>query len=114
MKLMMEDLTKSWGYKYSYTFKCRENTENPEKLRGSIKAKGTKKQISYKGKAEDVYYYISFINEKYYWLYENMTNRKFRATFRFELTNLKIEDEENKDEDTEFKEWHVLLNPGEH
>lgn len=32
MKLMMKDLTKSWGYKYSYSFKCKEDIKNNEQL----------------------------------------------------------------------------------
>jgi hypothetical protein len=64
-----------------------------------------------------VYYYICFVNERYIWFYENLTNKKFKATFRFDLTNLRIENEESKDEegstDRGTNEWDVYLNPGE-
>jgi len=40
---------------------------------------------------------------------------KFRATFRFDLTNLRIEadDDHSRDDDEEITEWEVFLNPGE-
>ena len=116
MKLMMKDLTQSWGYKYSYSFKCKEDIKNNEQLLTKVKDKGTKKQISYRGKEEEVYYYIYFANERYIWYYENLTKKKFRATFRFDLTNLKIElesDQPRESEDQEIAEWVVFLNPGE-
>ena len=77
-----------------------------------MKDKGTKKQISYRGKEEEVYYYIYFVNERYIWYYENLTNKKFRATFRFDLTNLKIEvedEQEDKTKDEEVNEWDVFF-----
>lgn len=78
-----------------------------------VKKKGLKKQISYKGHPEEVYYYICFVNERYIWLYENLTGRKFKATFRFELMNLKIErdEEEKKNEKLDENEWDIFLEP---
>jgi len=74
LKLSMKDLTKSWGYKYSYSFKLKEEIHNNEKLIEKVK-KGKKKQISYKDEKVDVYYYILFLNESYIWYYENLTQK---------------------------------------
>eukprot|EP00343_Euplotes_focardii_P000425 CAMPEP_0205801662 /NCGR_PEP_ID=MMETSP0205-20121125/3708_1 /ASSEMBLY_ACC=CAM_ASM_000278 /TAXON_ID=36767 /ORGANISM="Euplotes focardii, Strain TN1" /LENGTH=301 /DNA_ID=CAMNT_0053066749 /DNA_START=77 /DNA_END=978 /DNA_ORIENTATION=- len=115
VKLSMKDLTKSWGYKYSYSFKLKEEIRNNDKLIEKVRKDGKKKQISYKDEKVDVYYYIMFLNERYIWFYENMTEKKFKATFSFELMNLKIDngtEKEEEDEDEE-NEWEILLQPNE-
>jgi hypothetical protein len=52
---------------------------------------------------------VLFIDERYYWYYQNDTNKHFRAKFNFQLTNLEIE-EEMGDESN----WGVSLPPGDH
>lgn len=115
LKLLMKDVTKSWGYKYSYSFKIKEAVLNNTSLIQKVKELGKKKQISYKDEKVEVYYYIYFINERYIWYYENLTQKRFKATFNFELTNLKIDKEEEKDEEEEYEEneWKIFLMPGE-
>ena len=113
MKLIMKDVTKSWGYKYSYSFKIKEEILNNEKLIEKVKKSGKKKQISFKDQKVEVFYYIYFINERYIWFYENLTDKKFKATFVFELTNLKIDREESEADSKNENEWDLLLLPGE-
>lgn len=48
-KLNMVDPTNAWGYKYSYSFKCNEVINDESELIKKVKAKGSKKQIVYKG-----------------------------------------------------------------
>lgn len=51
---------------------------------------------------------MSFINEAYVWLYENLEDeRTFNATFNFELDNLELEDE-----DKGKTSWEVTVRPG--
>jgi hypothetical protein len=109
MKLIMKELDKSWGYKYSYSFKCKEDITNNNQLVEKIKRNGLKKQIKYKKKEVDVFYYILFMNERYYWYYENNTEMVFKATFLFEFLNLRVE---HIDEGPSDK-WDILLKPNE-
>jgi len=83
--LKMVDLTQSWGYKYSYSFKCREAISDEKTLIRKIKERGKKKQISYHGQLEEIYYWILFMEEWYFWYYENNTNKHFRAKYNFVL-----------------------------
>ena len=42
---------------------------------------------------EEVFYWVHFIDERYYWYYENNTDRHFRGKFNFQLANLEIDPE---------------------
>lgn len=101
LKLAVLDITKSWGYKYSYSFKLKEDIKNNEEQMRKIRKEGQKKNLKYKGMDEDKEsfdFYIFFQAEKYYWLFENKTTRRFKGTFSFSLKNLAIEvDEEEKE-----------------
>ena len=102
LKLIVLDMVKSWGYKYSYSFKLKEDIKNNEEQIRKIKNNGSKKSLEYKGmdkSKESFDFYIFFQAEKYYWLFENNTSRYFKGTFSFILKNLSIEvDEEEKKE----------------
>ena len=41
------------------------------------------KQITYHGVPENVYYWVRFIDERYYWYFQNDTDQHFRAKFNF-------------------------------
>ena len=81
-RLKMSDLTKSWGYSYKYQFKCREHIMDERTLIRKIKEKPMK-QITYHGVPENVYYWVRFIDERYYWYFQNDTDQHFRAKFNF-------------------------------
>ena len=105
LRLTVIDITKSWGYKYSYSFKLKEDIKNNEEQMMKIRSKGERKQLDYKGMdktKESFDFYIYFQAEKYYWLFENKTKRRFKGTFSFSLKNLSIEvdeEDENKKQD---------------
>jgi hypothetical protein len=74
-----------------------------------VKQKGSKKQIVYKGDETQIFYYVHFISECYVWVFENNDERRtFKATFTFEMQNLKIEGEEES-----VSQWDILLKPGD-
>ena len=52
-----------------------------------------------------------FMEERYFWYYENNTDKHFRAKFNFVLQNLEIEDLSQACEDG--TSWGVSLLPGE-
>lgn len=52
------------------------------------------------------------MEERYFWYYENNTNKHFRAKFNFVLQNLEIEDASIACEDG--TSWGVSLLPGEY
>ncbi|CAI2386063.1 unnamed protein product [Moneuplotes crassus] len=113
MKLLVKDITKSWGYKYSYSFKTKEIIKKNEKLREILLKNGTKRQITYRNTKMDVYNYVYFSKDRYLWYYENLTNLKFKGIYRFQLTNLQIDkDQDASSEDTE-DQWTVILIPGQ-
>lgn len=52
---------------------------------------------------------MHFISENYVWFFENLdATRTFKATFSFEMQNLKIEGEEET-----TSSWDICLKPGE-
>mmetsp|Transcript_17990 Transcript_17990/g.13017 ORF Transcript_17990/g.13017 Transcript_17990/m.13017 type:complete len:109 (+) Transcript_17990:773-1099(+) len=58
-----------------------------------------------------MYYYVLFLNEKYFWLFENCELRQFnlKSTFTFALENLTIEGQP-----PDRKAFKVELAPGQH
>jgi len=125
LHLIMVDLDKTWGYKYKYSFKCK-NDKNL--LIDKIKQSGTKKQMILNGKQVEVYYYIFIMSDKYYCHYENLSGETFKGTFKFDFANSKIleapdktfNDDGNAEDVDEHeappelsKRWKLLLKPGE-
>lgn len=109
MRMDWVDITQTWGYKWKCSFHCSDDITSEDKIIEKVIQKGEKQQAQSKGKLIDVYYYICFINDKYMWYFENMTDKKCKATFRFWMENLRFE------EDLEGKprsQWDLLLEPG--
>ena len=109
MRMDCIDITKTWGYKWKCSFHCSDDITNEEKIIDKVIKKGEKQQAQSHGKYIEVYYYICFINDKYMWYFDNRTDRKFKATFRFWMDNLRFE------EDLDAKprnQWDLLLEPG--
>ena len=45
--LVYKDGASSWGYKYSYSYKCIESLDSLDDLKALIRQKGKKSQVSY-------------------------------------------------------------------
>jgi hypothetical protein len=112
--LTMIDPTQAWGYKYNYSFKCKEKIDDEEKLMQEVMRTGEKKQVIFKDEELKIFYYVSFINDEYVWVYHNEEDDKnFKSTFKFELDNLMIPPPEVAGERSDGKSWEIFLNPGE-
>ena len=84
-----------WGYKYSYTYRVCELYKNEAELEALIRSKGEVKGFT-KGEVVGARYYVHFLNETYYFLFENINTEggggeSFRGTFSFTMENLRIE-----------------------
>ena len=94
-------------------------------LEAIIRAKGEVKGFANNnkkgGETVGARYYVCFINEGYYFLFENVSGEGevFKGTFSFTMENLRIEREKNKGEGEEGGEsggangFKVELRPGE-
>lgn len=76
-----------------------------------MRSKGEVKGFNYQGRDTLARYYVYFLNETYYFLFENLaTNETFKGTFNFTMDNLKLEDIEAGSDPSSFK---LELKPGE-
>jgi hypothetical protein len=110
MRMIMIDNHRSWGYKCKCAFHCDHDISTEHKLIDQVLKHGEKQQVICKAELIDVFYYIHFINDQYVWYFINQSDKKFNATFRFTLDNLRLEeDKEAKPEG----QWKIFLEPGE-
>ena len=73
-----------------------------------VKKKGKKKQIQYNGEDYDIFFYSSFYQKKFYFVFENNEwDKDFSGNFKYTKKNLVIEGDEGAEEMT------VELGPGE-
>jgi len=110
MRMDAIDITKSWGYKCKCSFHLKDDISTSQKLIKKVKDQGERQQIICHGKPENVFYYICFINDEYIWYFENKTEQKFSATFKFYMDNLKLEGDEDNKPRTQFE---IFLEPYE-
>jgi hypothetical protein len=110
MRMDTVDITKSWGYKCKCSFQCDEDISSKDKIIEKVLEKGERQQALCHGEPIEVFYYICFINEKYFWYYVNKTDKKFSGTFKFYMDNLKIEGDEDE---KPRSQWELFLKPGE-
>ncbi|CAI2386441.1 unnamed protein product [Moneuplotes crassus] len=107
-KLSTTDSSKKSGVKYSYAFRVEEVLNDEELIIDKVKQKGKMKQIQYNNEEYNIYFYSSFFQKKFYFLYENNESDKvFEGNYKFTKTNLKIVGDEDSDS------IKVLLQPGE-
>lgn len=107
-KLTTTDSSKKSGVKYSYAFRVEEILADEEGIVEKVQEKGKKKQIQYNGVDYDIYFYSSFFQKKFYFLYENNEPDKvFEGNYKFTKTNLQIVGDEQSDS------VKVILQPGE-
>jgi hypothetical protein len=70
-----------------------EIVRSDAELEQIIRSKGEVKGFNYQGRDNLARYYVHFLNETYYFLFENLAiNEVFKGTFNFTLDNLKLED----------------------
>lgn len=107
-KLSTTDSSKKSGVKYSYAFRVEEILKSENTIVDKVKDKGKKKQIQYNGEDYDIYFYSSFFQKKFYFLYENNeTDKTFEGNYKFTKTNLQIVGDEQADT------IKIVLLPGE-
>lgn len=107
-KLSTTDSSKKSGVKYSYAFRVEEVLNEDTQIIDKIKEKGKKKQIQYNNEDYNIFFYSSFFQKKFYFLYENNEEDKiFEGNYKFTKTNLQIVGDEQSDT------IKVLLQPGE-
>lgn len=107
-KLSTTDSSKKSGVKYSYAFRVEEILKDDNQIVNKVKDKGKKKQIQYDGSDYNIYFYSSFFQKKFYFLYENLESDKiFEGNYKFTKTNLQIVGDEQNDS------IKVVLQPGE-
>jgi len=107
-KLSTTDSSKKSGVKYSYAFRVEEILDDEGVIVEKVKDKGKMKQIQYNNNDYDIYFYSSFFQKKFYFLYENKEEDKiFEGNYKFTKTNLKIVGDEQSDS------IKVILQPGE-
>jgi len=107
-KLSTTDSSKKSGVKYSYAFKVEEVVQDDKTIVNRIKEKGKKKQIQYNNQDYNIFFYSSFFQKKFYFLYENNeTDKIFEGNYNFTKTNLEIVGDEGSDT------IKVVLQPGE-
>jgi hypothetical protein len=107
-KLTTTDSSKKSGVKYSYAFRVEEILADEDGIVEKVREKGKKKQIQYNGADYDIYFYSSFFQKKFYFLYENNEKDKvFEGNYKFTKTNLQIVGDEQSDT------VKVVLQPGE-
>jgi len=107
-KLSTTDSSKKSGVKYSYAFRVEEVLDNETQIIDKVKDKGKKKQIQYNNQDYNIYFFSSFFQKKFYFLYENNEEDKvFEGNYKFTKTNLQIVGDEQSDS------VRVVLQPGE-
>lgn len=107
-KLSTTDSSKKSGVKYSYAFRVEEMLQDDTQIIEKIKDKGKKKQIQYNNQDYNVYFFSSFFQKKFYFLFENNEEDKiFEGNYNFTKTNLEIVGDESNDS------IKVVLKPGE-
>mmetsp|Transcript_12873 Transcript_12873/g.14500 ORF Transcript_12873/g.14500 Transcript_12873/m.14500 type:complete len:214 (-) Transcript_12873:15-656(-) len=107
-KLSTTDSSKKSGVKYSYAFRVEEILNDEDMIVSKVMDKGKKKQIQYNNEDYNIYFYSSFFQKKFYFMYENNEEDKvFEGNYKFTKTNLKIVGDEHSDE------IKVVLQPGE-
>jgi hypothetical protein len=110
LRFVMQDTRQAWGYKYGYNYRVTEIVRSEAELERAVRNKGEVKGFNYQGKENMARYYVHFLNETYYFLFENLsTNEVFKGTFNFTLDNLRLEDA-TAAEPSSFK---LELGPGE-
>jgi hypothetical protein len=110
MRMIMVDVHQSWGYKCKIAFHCDQDISTDDKLIDKVIKHGEKQQVVNKGTPIDVFYYIHFINDQYVWYFVNQSDRKFNATFKFSMLNLRLEGDIDAKEEGQ---WKIFLEPGE-
>jgi hypothetical protein len=107
-KLSTTDSAKKSGVKYSYAFRVEDVLQDDSMIISKIKDKGKKKQIQYNNEDYNVYFFSSFFQKKFYFLFENNeTDKVFEGNYNFTKTNLEIVGDEQNDA------IKVVLQPGE-
>jgi len=107
LRFMLLDPRLPWGYKYGYTYKVSELVRSEADLEHIIRSRGEVKGFTYQGRENLARYYVHFLNETYYFLFENLAvTEAFKGTFNFTLDNLRLEGESGDS----FK---IELGPGE-
>lgn len=107
-KLSTTDSSKKSGVKYSYAFRVEEIVNNQTEIIDKVKDKGKQKQIQYNNQDYDIYFFSSFFQKRFYFLYENNeADKVFEGNYKFTKTNLKIVGDEQADS------IKVVLQPGE-
>jgi hypothetical protein len=105
--IVLDQINKEYIMKCEYYTSIHKSTES---LKDLVKEKGEKKQITFDGKAQDVFYYVYDDGDGYVWMFENDSKDTiFEGTFIYTLNNLRITDHKDKDSN----EWKVKLQPGE-
>ena len=110
MRMNIVDISKPWGYKCKLSFNIEDDLSNEKKLIEKIYAEGELQKCLVDNRPINIEYRVLFINDMYVWLFENNTNRKFTASFKFYLENLKSDDDVDGMPRTT---WEIFLNPGE-
>lgn len=115
LRFILVDPTLAWGYSYTFSYKVSETVASEEELVSIVKAKGELKVVTYQGQDTPARYWVHFLNETYVFVFENLQHflnevneEVFKATFKFVLDNLRIEDE--PEGGTTFK---IELRPGQ-
>jgi calpain-15 len=107
-KLSTTDSSKKSGVKYSYAFRVEEIVNDQDEIIAKVKDKGKKKQIQYNNEDYNIYFFSSFFQKRFYFLYENNeVDKVFEGNYKFTKTNLKIVGDEQADS------IKVVLQPGE-
>jgi hypothetical protein len=105
-KLNIVNMNEGATYKYKYSYRCKDYVVDDKSIIQKLLTKGTKKKIIYKDTPLNIAYYVQFIDDAYYWYFDNGSDKIFKGKFKFDLTNLSMEE---RGEDT----WTITLHPGE-
>ena len=86
-----------------------EAIETEDQLVAIVKSKGALKVVTYQGQETAARYWVHYLNESYVFVFENPTTytdsqgashtsnqESFKATYKFVLENLRIEDAESE------------------
>ena len=98
-KLVVTDPACKSGLKYAYGFKVSQKVGSEEELMQLIREKGKCKEIDFEGVAYKVSFTTHFLKDTFYFLYENLEEKAvFDGTFKFNIKNLEILDNEDQSE----------------
>ena len=105
-KMNIVNFNSAAGYKYKYSYKIRETKIDEEEIIRRCIEDGQRKELKTDNESLQIYYYVLFLSDGYYWYFENKSDKTLSAEYNFSLTNMIMEDAED---DT----WKIELRPEE-